>query len=1112
MRKTDPIKYAPSRTILLVLLVFSGLLLTLFAFVLFTFVQTRHIQLSHDAYLNLALQELELIDELQDNDNSIHNAMLLHLTASEESDKVAYEKEINSTQAHNQALIIQLKSMISDGYRKKLVLDFEQELLAHDSLINRLLQLSRAGELAKAIAYNNSIITPEYRQQQQYLRELSTSIRQDTRHSGHNAATAIAAYVRNHEILLGILALACLATFFLVRHILQRMRHDNNRLLAEMEQRQHLQRALQESQTQYKLLFDSNPMPMWVYDQHSSQFTDVNEAALQEYGYTRHEFLQLGISAILPQPDVPPHKIKTAQHNDLQASRMRHMRKDGRTFEVEVISHTLPPAGQMLPRLVIAINVHERLQMIDQLQKSEQQLREISSSIPGAVFRLEMRNTKDFTFTFLSEGVHNLFHISPEEVYADTNTLYRHLYSEDVATVRQAIIRSYLLRAPFQVVFRIEQPQQGQYKWVQAHGLPTWKGQGHMIWNGTMIDITDQKTAQENLIRSEANLLALLNSSPQAIYLLDEHMHVVHCNKVARTEVRKQLLRELKAGTCFLDLVHPDKATDLIEQHQHAMRGQTIIYEAGRSAYWHEIALRPVLDPENNVLAVSLSVLDISERKMALETIRRNEEQLARAQQLALLGNWEFDLEHDLFTWSDSVYEIYGVNSHHFIPSRNNVLLAIPANEREKVKLTYEEAIANQQIVSVQHRIIRPNGEERVIYEIGEPIYDDQGNFTRFHGTVQDITARIEAEQETLKAKKMLQSTLENIPEMIFSADTSLNTLYVSPQCLELTGYTEAEMTQQPQLMYTIIHPEDSAFADEHILPYVLKGEKQHYELRIKTKEGRYKWLMMRISPRIDNHGQVYRIDGSASDMTSYREAQQKRDELTDQLLRQNQNLQQFAYIVSHNLRAPIANILGLTTIYDTQKPDSAMNRQVIQNLFRSAKLLDTTIRDLNDLLTIRSELSNVREKVYFKEVYDDIMDSLPDEMAGNDVVFKTNFDGGLFVIAVRSYVHSIMQNLITNALKYRSPDRNLQIRINTFTIPHYLCLSIADNGLGIDLSKDKDKVFGLYKRFHSHKEGRGLGLHLVKTQTELLGGKVEVDSKVNVGTTFSVYFREDTL
>lgn len=1101
---------AASRTTYLVLFAFAGLLVTLLVLTSYTFWQARQVQLSHDAYVVLALQELELIDELQANDDAVHKAVLLHLTTDSQAEKAGYEQEIQATQAQSATITRQLMAMIVNDQRKRILRNFEDETAAHDSLIAHLLQLSRSGNIAEALAFNRMVITPEYLQHQNHLKELSESIRQATRQSGDRATRSISSFIDSHKLTLALIILVSIAALLLLRNIIQRLRHDNKLLDAEMQQRQELQKALLDSQIQYKMLFDLNPMPMWVYDRLTMQFLDVNEAALREYGHSREAFLALNIFDIRPEEDVPLLKQQLDHVDKLQSqqSRVRHKRSDGSTFEVEVISHALPRIGESMPRLVVAINVDERLAMIEKLQTSEQQLREISSSIPGAVFQLEMKSLSQYAFNFVSDGIRDLFHISPEEVYNSTAALYRHIEPDDVAQVLQAISDSYQSLSPLVVSFRIRQPQEGRWKWVQTHGLPTCKEAGHVIWNGTLIDITEQITAQDKLMASEANLKALLDSSPQAIYLLDKSMRLVMCNAVARKDVRNTLITELKAGMNFLDLISKDKEEQFREQHKRAMNGETILCEDGHGDYWHEVSLRPVLGPDNRVLAVALSVLNISERKRALETIKRNEEQLARAQKLAQLGNWELDMEHDQIIWSDSVYDIYGVSKMSFIPSRHNFMHFVPEEEQAYIVEAIEAASKNHQILSIEHTIVRPDGQKRTVYEIGEPEYDAKGRLVRFHGSVQDITDRKRTEQEALKAKNLLQSTLDNIPEMIFSADSSLKMLYVSPQCRELTGYTEEEFTGQTELWFNIIHPEDQEYLRQHILPALKRGERQHYELRIITKDGQCRWLMFRVSPRKDENGFVYHIDGSGSDMTSYKEAQQKRDELTDQLLRQNQNLQQFAYIVSHNLRAPIANILGLTTIYNKHKPDSPMNPRVIENLFKSAKLLDATIRDLNDLLTIRSELSNVREQIKFEDEFKEIYDSLPSEWLGERTRIDHDFDEAPVVTGVRSYVHSIMHNLITNALKYRSPDRNLHLRLKTFTIPNYICLSVSDNGLGIDLGKEKEKIFGLYKRFHSHGEGRGLGLHLVKTQTELLGGKVEVESQVNVGTTFNIYFR----
>jgi signal transduction histidine kinase len=242
--------------------------------------------------------------------------------------------------------------------------------------------------------------------------------------------------------------------------------------------------------------------------------------------------------------------------------------------------------------------------------------------------------------------------------------------------------------------------------------------------------------------------------------------------------------------------------------------------------------------------------------------------------------------------------------------------------------------------------------------------------------------------------------------------------------------------------------------------------------------------------------------------MTAYKEAEARQQELSRQLLRQNQNLQQFAYIVSHNLRAPIANMLGLTSIYNRNEIDSPLNQKVIDNMMKSAQLLDTTIRDLNDLLTIRSQIGNMYETISFGCLLQDVLELLKADINACEAAIIHDFSGAPTVSAIRSYAQSILLNLLSNAIKYRCPGRNLEIRVTTFKHNDYICLRVQDNGLGIDLVKQQENIFGLYKRFHKGIEGKGIGLHLVKTQVEMLEGKVEVESKPQEGTIFNVYFK----
>jgi signal transduction histidine kinase len=224
------------------------------------------------------------------------------------------------------------------------------------------------------------------------------------------------------------------------------------------------------------------------------------------------------------------------------------------------------------------------------------------------------------------------------------------------------------------------------------------------------------------------------------------------------------------------------------------------------------------------------------------------------------------------------------------------------------------------------------------------------------------------------------------------------------------------------------------------------------------------------------------------------------------ELIEQNSQLEQFGFIAGHNLRAPLARILGLTNLLTISL--EAEKGMILEKLLWSAKDLDQVIQDLTSILNIKKHTSNLVQ-VDLKKSFDLVKRTLEKEIEKSQAVVRADFSPSEMVFAVELYVKSILYNLISNAVKYRDPERPVSIVVATAIEKDFVRLSVTDNGLGIDLSRYKQSLFGLYKRFHTHMEGRGLGLYLVKTQIEALGGKVDVISELNKGTTFFVYFRK---
>jgi len=223
-----------------------------------------------------------------------------------------------------------------------------------------------------------------------------------------------------------------------------------------------------------------------------------------------------------------------------------------------------------------------------------------------------------------------------------------------------------------------------------------------------------------------------------------------------------------------------------------------------------------------------------------------------------------------------------------------------------------------------------------------------------------------------------------------------------------------------------------------------------------------------------------------------------------EELVRHNNELRQFSYTVSHNLRGPVARLLGLTDLFT--KPISLQEKEEIGRMInKSGHELDGVLKDLSLIIDIRNDLYQVREKISFEVELTKTVSMLRDQIRPSYQI-DVDFSEAPFVYSIRAMIQSILFNLLSNSIKYRNPENDLRITVKTTkNFNKDVCLRVTDNGLGFNLHKQKENLFKLYKRFHTHVDGKGLGLYLVKTQVDTLGGKIEIESEINKGTTFQI-------
>ncbi len=222
-----------------------------------------------------------------------------------------------------------------------------------------------------------------------------------------------------------------------------------------------------------------------------------------------------------------------------------------------------------------------------------------------------------------------------------------------------------------------------------------------------------------------------------------------------------------------------------------------------------------------------------------------------------------------------------------------------------------------------------------------------------------------------------------------------------------------------------------------------------------------------------------------------------------ERLQARNNDLQQFSYVVSHNLRNPIARILGLASIFGD---DANENKVIVDKITEATAQLDEAVKDISTIVSARN-ITEKYEYISFNDAWENVRQELQNEIEQSKAEIAADFSKAPGIISVKSYIHSMLYNLVSNAIKFRTTGIPARISIRTNLYKQGICLEVQDNGIGIDLVKNGTKLFGLYKRFGPETiPGKGIGLCLTKNQVESLHGKIEVDSKLHEGSTFSIY------
>lgn len=506
--------------------------------------------------------------------------------------------------------------------------------------------------------------------------------------------------------------------------------------------------------------------------------------------------------------------------------------------------------------------------------------------------------------------------------------------------------------------------------------------------------------------------------------------------------------------------------------------------------------------------------LDIFEKERMRQQIQdqltRSETSLKKAQELAHVGSWELDLETRSTRWTDEARRIYGITDNTADPTVQEWMEFVHPDDRKYVADIIEDAKSSLKDASFTNQIIRGDGSIRIIHTQSHYQIDKNKKNTILFGVFHDVT-EIRQSEETLKhSEANLRQIIDLIPHIIFTRDLTGNIVMANKSYAELFGLSPEELVNRNRNEFNVNESHTVRLLDLDrqviqtgntlVIPDVV------FEQPNKPKRY-YNTIKAPFTPVGINEITVLTI---SNDVTNVKLAEMERNKVVEDILRRNKDLEQFSYIISHNLRAPVANILGLIGLLHENNNSEIEQRYLMTELQNSIMKLDTVIKDLNNILNIGNLRNEIREPVSFAGIVRDIETSIDMLIKQENAKISCNFNEVGGMTTIKSYLYSVFLNLITNSIKYRQHHIDPAITINSHHTPESLVLTFQDNGLGFNLEKNKHSIFGMYKRFHTHKEGKGMGLFMVKTQVEAMGGAISLDSKINSGSQFTITFPKE--
>ncbi|MCJ8164132.1 PAS domain-containing protein [Pontibacter sp. E15-1] len=768
--------------------------------------------------------------------------------------------------------------------------------------------------------------------------------------------------------------------------------------------------------------------------------------------------------------------------------------------------------GSISGILVVANEVTDQVISRKAIEESEQKLRSIFQQTPDTMALLQ---GPEFALEFVNEGMLRQWGKTREQVIG-----------EKVFDVVPEV-KGWGFEEILQQVYATGETYSdtGQPTPIERHGkletiyldftyspLRNTEGEVYGIL-ATSKDVTNTILTKLRLEESEHRFRTMVQQAPVAIGLMRSRELVLEvANSLLLQLTGKaedalgksilEILPEVK-GQPILDILYNvfDTGTPFVGTEVPVMLP---VNDELRLGYYNT-SYTPILE-EGVVTGVLQVATDVTEQVLARKKLEENEEELIRFKFMADLARDPFILMREDGTFA-------------YLNKRALDAWGYTAEEAKSIRVPDVDPIHNDTLFSQVFR--KAQAETIPQYETLHqkkdgtifPVEVNMGGLTIagapfMLAVARDITERKKLEGALKESEERFRIMADATPNIVWAVNPDGSLKYMNKYAVEFLGINLEQCLVDGWFLY--LHPEDVAETSQLIAEAIEKSAPYSQEVRLLHKDGAYNWFLSKGAPSYFSDGTLYGYIGSAVDITELKEAKVALEVKNTQLVRINNDLDNFIYTASHDLKAPIANIEGFLQLLMTElfDPEVQMDdlKHILEMMQVSVERFKKTIASLTEVVKLQKAYNGETVAVNLQEIIEDVRSDLEPLILASEAQLNVSLENCESIQFSEKNLRSIVYNLLSNALKYRSPERHPVISIECTQNTEYHVLRVTDNGLGMNMQRSK-QLFTMFTRFHDHVEGSGIGLYMVKKIVDNAGGTIKVDSQVGIGTTFEISF-----